>query len=849
VDALDTLAVVGEYEEFAKAVRFIVDNVRFDADLVVSVFETNIRVVGGLISGHLLSILVKERHPELLYWYNGELLKMAAEVADRLMPAFNTTSGIPHPRVNLKRGMPAELKKQHDTCTACAGTMILEWAALSRLTGNLIYEEKARKAMDFLWNQRHRGSDLMGTVLNVHSGDWVRRDSGIGAGIDSYYEYTLKAYILLGEEDYLYRFNKHYDAVMRYLSKGPLFVDVHMHKPNIASRSYMDSLLAFWPGLQVLKGDLKGAIEMHEMLYLVVQKHQFLPEAFTHDLQVHWAQHPLRPEFLESTYLLYRATKDPHYLEVAKKVMDSLDENVRTSCGFASVKDVRTMEKEDQMESFVLSETFKYLYMIFAEPNDLLFDPDNYVLTTEAHFLPLSMAELPNETVLPRRLVIDPDEVIGEEVERRYRSACPNVASDFKSTDELSAYGSSIRGEVNRLLNHITSPITEEDKSATCSKTNERLKAWAFSVTNANHLEELKKMGIEIQVQSSGRIQLTHSAELAESAVLGLHGMEFMQEIIQIAQSQDKEIGMVPTERTVQVVSQPHFGVLSFVASPAQFGAELFEEEVEGEVATAEPYKACSILTNAKRIRGRIAIVQRGGCMFQEKARFAQAAGAIGVIVADNQLDSTAERSPMFAMSADAETSDDIDVPVVFLFYLESQKLLNTLFAYPNAIIRLAQNVRNSAVIFEDYLKGNGYARRADVLANAMVAMSADRQTLRLNFKFAEVNENSAIEERQSVVEANVLALADSIIVRQQSAKVKFLNYARMLAYSLVGFSLTLKPEDFEEIRQLARQIRLISQEECEQAVNAQLGVLKNGRTSSVICLLGNYKHSCSPLK
>jgi hypothetical protein len=47
---------------------------------------------------------------------------------------------------------------------------ILEWVALSRLTGNPIYEEKARKAMDFLWNQRHRGSDLMGTVLNVNSG-------------------------------------------------------------------------------------------------------------------------------------------------------------------------------------------------------------------------------------------------------------------------------------------------------------------------------------------------------------------------------------------------------------------------------------------------------------------------------------------------------------------------------------------------------------------------------------------------------------------------------------------------------------------------------------------------------
>lgn len=58
---------------------------------------------------------------------------------------------------------------------------------------------------------------------------------------------------------------------MRYLNKGPMFIDVHMHKPNIASRSFMDALLAFWPGVQVLKGDLKSAIEMHEMLYSVVK--------------------------------------------------------------------------------------------------------------------------------------------------------------------------------------------------------------------------------------------------------------------------------------------------------------------------------------------------------------------------------------------------------------------------------------------------------------------------------------------------------------------------------------------------------------------------------------------------
>jgi mannosidase alpha-like ER degradation enhancer 3 len=145
-------------------------------------------------------------------------------VAERLLPAFNTTSGLPFGRINLKHGMTPILASQHDTCTACAGTVILEWATLTRLTGDARFETAARRAMDFLWAQRHRTSDLMGTVLNIMNGDWVRRgedleefeyfeiipfiDSGIGAGIDSYYEYCLKAYVLLGDQAYLQRFNK-----------------------------------------------------------------------------------------------------------------------------------------------------------------------------------------------------------------------------------------------------------------------------------------------------------------------------------------------------------------------------------------------------------------------------------------------------------------------------------------------------------------------------------------------------------------------------------------------------------------------------------------------------------------
>ncbi|OQR79004.1 ER degradation-enhancing alpha-mannosidase 3-like [Tropilaelaps mercedesae] len=392
VDSADTLVILGELDEFERAVKLIIENVRVDNDVVVSVFETNIRMLGGLLSNHILAKYLQETRGRMP-WYNNDLLGMAKELGLRLLPSFNSTTGIPHPRINLRWGMKSpSMPKASETCTACAGTMLLELAALSRLTGEPVFEEKARKAMDYIWLQRHRSSDLVGTVINVNSGDWIRRDSGVGAGIDSYYEYCLKGYILLGEDAYLERFERHYAAVMKYISQGPMLVDVHMHRPTTNAKNFMDALLAFWPGLQVLKGDIKPAIETHEMLYQVMQRHNFLPEAFTTDFQVHWGQHPLRPEFIESTYFLYKATGDPYYLEVGRRVVDSLQSLARVPCGFAAVKDVRTGSKDDRMDSFVLAETFKYLYLLFADKADVPLDIDQFIFTTEAHLLPLSLS-------------------------------------------------------------------------------------------------------------------------------------------------------------------------------------------------------------------------------------------------------------------------------------------------------------------------------------------------------------------------------------------------------------------------------------------------------------------------
>lgn len=196
IDSLDTLALLNKVDEFELAVQNVISQVHFDRDIIISVFETNIRILGGLLGGHVSLLYLREkRYPTKFNWYNNELLLKAKDLADRLLPAFNTNSGLPMSRVNLKFGLTNDIiynEKDRFTCTACAGTLLLEFATLSRLTGNEIYETKARQALQILWDKRNRGSDLVGTVINVEDGEWAVKDSNIGAGIDSYYEYLFK---------------------------------------------------------------------------------------------------------------------------------------------------------------------------------------------------------------------------------------------------------------------------------------------------------------------------------------------------------------------------------------------------------------------------------------------------------------------------------------------------------------------------------------------------------------------------------------------------------------------------------------------------------------------------------
>ncbi|KAJ4792438.1 hypothetical protein LUZ62_043684 [Rhynchospora pubera] len=389
IDSLDTLALLGDRENFSSAVEWVSRNVQFNIDKTVSVFETTIRILGGLLSAHLIaSDYVTGMKVQN---YNNELLHLAEDLALRMLPAFDTPTGIPFGSVNLRHGVDENESKI--TSTAGGGTLTLEFGVLGRLTNNTIFERVTKNAVRGIWARRSK-IDLVGAHINVFSGEWTQKDAGIGTSIDSFYEYLLKAYLLFGDEEYLFMFQEAYKAALRYLHHDPWYVEVNMNSAATVWPLF-NSLQAFWPGLQVLAGDIDPAIRTHAAFFSVWKKYGFTPEGFnlaTLSVQNGQRSYPLRPELIESTYWLYKATRDSRYLEVGRDMLASLQYGAKCPCGYCHISDVESHKQDDHMESFFLAETVKYLWLLF----DLAVDSDNivesgpykYIFSTEGHFLP-----------------------------------------------------------------------------------------------------------------------------------------------------------------------------------------------------------------------------------------------------------------------------------------------------------------------------------------------------------------------------------------------------------------------------------------------------------------------------
>jgi hypothetical protein len=369
VDALDTLIVMKLDAEADKARALITSDLSFDRDIYVKNFEITIRLLGGLLSGYQLTD-------------DRRLLTLAEDLGNRLLPAFDSPTGLPYVYVNLRTGQVRDpLSNPAET-----GTVLLEFGTLSKLTGKPIFYDKAKRALVETYKRRSP-LGLVGSGINVETGAWTDNDSHISGGIDSYYEYLWKCWLLFGDKECLEMWNASIPAVQKYLAdegSGELWyghADMLTGKRTDTTYGALD---AFFPALLALSGDLPRARRLQASSFKMWKLHGIEPEVIDYKtMQVKAATYHLRPEIVESTYYLYYYTKEPQYRQMGETIFNDFVKHCRTDAGYAALKDVVTKEKRDEMESFALAETFKYFYLLFAPSGTLEFE--KIVFNTEAH--------------------------------------------------------------------------------------------------------------------------------------------------------------------------------------------------------------------------------------------------------------------------------------------------------------------------------------------------------------------------------------------------------------------------------------------------------------------------------
>jgi mannosidase alpha-like ER degradation enhancer 2 len=370
VDSLDTMVIMG-FDDEAKATReYIVKNLSFGKDIYVQNFEITIRLLGGLLSSYQLT-------------GDKRLLKLAEDLGNRLLPAFDSPTGMPYRFVNLKTGKVRDAESN----PAETGTLLIEFGALAKLTNRPIFYDKAKRALVETYKRRS-AIGLVGEKINVETGKWLVSDSHISGAIDSYYEYLFKCWLLFGDQDCKRMWLESIAAINKYLADGKPESDLWYGHADMNSGSRtattFGALDAFFPAVLALSGDLKRAKSLQASSFKMWQLNGIEPEELNYrTMEVSSAGYVLRPEIVESTYYLYHYTRDPKYLAMGQVLFADFVKYCKTDEAYASLKSVVTKEKSDSMHSFVFAETFKYFYLLFAPPKTLNFK--KVIFNTEAH--------------------------------------------------------------------------------------------------------------------------------------------------------------------------------------------------------------------------------------------------------------------------------------------------------------------------------------------------------------------------------------------------------------------------------------------------------------------------------
>ncbi|CAH9119270.1 unnamed protein product [Cuscuta europaea] len=444
VDALDTAMIMGLQEIVQEAGSWIESHLpeRINNKGQVNLFETTIRVLGGLLSAYHLSGGEKGGDPLYKGPKSDIYLENARNLADHLLIAFTSSpSDIPFSDVVLHE-RSAHAAPDGLSSTAEVASLQLEFNYLSFLTGDPKYSVEAMKVLEHIKTlPKHEG--LVPIYISPQSGDFSGDNIRLGSRGDSYYEYLIKVWLQQRGSNCSYLYDMYMEAmkgvrhllVRKSVPNGLVFVGELPYGPQGDFVPKMDHLVCFLPAtlaigatkgftkekamrenllnfedlenLKLAEDLAKTCVEMYSVTSTgLAPEIAYFNEGnsggssdggnkkskYVNDIIIKPADRHnlLRPETVESLMILYRITEDPKYRDWGWEIFEAFEKHTKLdSGGYTSLDDVTIIppRRRDKMETFFLGETLKYLYLLFG--NSDVVPLDQFVFNTEAHPIPI----------------------------------------------------------------------------------------------------------------------------------------------------------------------------------------------------------------------------------------------------------------------------------------------------------------------------------------------------------------------------------------------------------------------------------------------------------------------------
>ena len=356
IEALDTLWLMELDAEFADGLNWIKTNLDFDVDGEVSVFETSIRLVGGLLSA----------------WHacgDPVLLAKARDLTERLLPAFQASPlGIPHRYVNLRTGAV----RDPATNPAEVGTFLPEWGFLSNAVGDDRYRAAAKTAAVALFDRRSK-IGLLADRIDAMTGQWLSRRASIGPPVDSYFEYLWDGWQLLGDRDCRAMYRACTAAILGHqraeLDGRLWFVDVDFETGERINWE-QDELSSFYGGLLAQGGERRTGEAYTESWATLQARFGVLPEGIDVSTgKVGYKTNSLRPELADAAFNHWLIDRDERWRHLVGDHYLAMKRWNRAPHGYTDLADVTVEPKvqADHCPGYWWSEQMKYYWLIFSD--------------------------------------------------------------------------------------------------------------------------------------------------------------------------------------------------------------------------------------------------------------------------------------------------------------------------------------------------------------------------------------------------------------------------------------------------------------------------------------------------